>query len=177
MLPTADSFKSSLLSLSPTTVLPTGVAVFVGALADFMNQVQATGGTPGIFTFNNAIMISLLLPMPLAPDSSWIPGFVSAWTTAVTASIITPGTVSNPVWIGSGGFDAVTLPLAAATILTIPAAATLLTTGLGAVPTSNDQTLAFATAIRNATLGFVFTCIGLGPPPPLTPIPLPLAAQ
>ena len=174
MLASAADFKAQLLTLKPTIIPIVGITAFVGVLADFMNQVQGgPTGAPGIFIFNNAVMIPLMLVMPPVPDKSWIPVFVLAWQTAVMASVIVPGTILNPVWLGSGGLDAATLPIGAATIPTIAAAAAILTSGLNAIDTADDKTLQFATAIRDATLAFIFTAIGLGPLSVQIPIPIP----
>jgi len=178
MLVSAADLKTAFLALSPTTNSTEGVTAFVGVVANFMDQVQAgPTGTPGIFTLNQSVMIPLILAMPPVSDDSWISNFVSAWQTSVSASTITPGTVTESVWVGSGGLDIATLPSAATTITTIAAAAATLESGLNLVGAASDQTLQLATAIRDATLAFVFNCIGLAAPPPLTPIPIPLSAE
>lgn len=178
MLPSVNSLSSNILGLSPTTIPLTGVTSFVGVIADFMNQVQGgSTGMPGIFTLNNAILIPLLVAMPPVADNSWIQVFATAMETAITASIITPGTVMNPIWLGSGSLDVMTLPTAAATITTISVAKATLISQLQNATAGNNPAVPFATAISQATLQFIFTCIGLGTPPGLTPIPLPISAE
>lgn len=178
MLASADSLKSQILALTPTKEAVSGITAFVGIIADFTNNVQAGSmGTVGIFTFNNAVMIAAMLAMEPVSDASWIPTFVSGWQSAVTASVIAPSTVTNSAWSGSGDKDTETSPSAATTITTIAAAAATLTSGLTGISPTSDSTLQFATAIRNATLAFTFTCIGLGVPPALPPIPITIAAE
>jgi len=178
MLGTAQDLKSALLALEPTKDKTQGITKFVGVISSFMNKVQGGPlGSPGIFTFNDAAMIAILMTQQPVKDNSWIPTFASAWEAGCIAAVIAPGTVTNPVWIGSGTKDVATLPTAAATITTLSAAKALLTAGLASVGPTSDAPLPLANAIRNATLAFVFNCIGLGPPPPLTPIPVPTPAE
>jgi hypothetical protein len=177
MLPTASSFKDSLLALSPTKDQAEGVNNFVNAVADFSNQVQAgSTGTPGILTFGNSAMVAILLTQHPVKDSSWIMPFANAWEAGILASVITPGTVTGPAWIGSV-VDVDTLPSAADTITTLSAAKAILISGLGNVAPTSDAPLPLATAIRNATLALTFNCIGLGAPPDFTPIPIPIPAE
>jgi len=142
-----------------------------------MNQVQASPlGTPGILTMNEPVMVSILMTQQPVANSSWISGFASAFEAGLLASVITPGTVTNPAWIGSGSLDILTLPSGAATIVTIPAAKAALTASLQMVTSSNSPPMPLAQAIHDATLLLQFTCIGLGPPPVFPPIPIVLSA-
>lgn len=178
MLSTAEDFKNFILSLPPTRDSVEGVNNFVTVIANFTNSVQAgPTGSPGILTFGNSAMISALLTMQPVKDNSWIQRFADAWESGITTSIITPGTVIEPVWLGSAGLDIATVPSASATILTIPTAKAGLITELSTSDLLSNSPLPLATAIRNATLALVFNCIGLGPPPFFVPIPIPLSAQ
>ncbi len=175
MLPTAESLKDSLLALSPSSDPVSAVNAFVKVIADFTAKAQGGPlGIPGIITFGNAAMASLLLAMPPVMDNSWIVPFANAWQAGILASIITPGTITNPIWIGST-VDVATLPSAAATILTLPAATAILISGLASVVPDSNAPLPLATAIRDATLALVFNAIGLGALE--VPIPVPTAAQ
>ena len=177
MLPSADTLKQNILSLKPTKNSIEGITAFVEVIADFMNLVQAgpTGST-GIFTFNNSAMISIMETMKPVKDNSWIANFANAWEAGVSGGIISPGTVTDPTWIGSGNKDIETLPSASATIINITSAKAHLISNLSNINISNAP-LPFATAIRNATLIFQFNCIGLGSPPSFTPIPIVFSAQ
>ena len=177
MLGTADSLKTSLLSLPPTKDKVAGITAFVGKISIFTNQLQAgPTGSPGIFTFGDAAMISAMMSMAPVSDNSWMSKFADAWAAGVTAAIIAPGTVTSPLWLGSA-VDIATLPTASATILNIAAAKASLLAGLASVGPTSDAPLPLATAIRSATLLFSFNCIGLGPPPVFAPIPVPTTAQ
>jgi len=178
VLPSAEDFKNSILALTPTKDASAGVKAFVKVVADFTNTVQGgPTGTPGILTFGNSAMEAILLTMQPVKDSSWIMPFANAWEAGILTSVIAAGTVSEPVWIGSGGFDIATLPSAAATITTIPVAKALLIVELANVVGNSDAPLPLAKAIRDATLALIFNVIGLGPPPTFTPIPIPVSAQ
>jgi hypothetical protein len=178
MLPSSDDLKQSILNLSPSKDAVSGVTAFVKVIADFTNMVQGGPlGTPGILTFGNEAMIAMMLQMQPVKDASWIPKFADAWEEGILTSIITPGTISNPaIWLGSI-VDVATLPTAAATILTLPAAKAVLTAELANVKPDSNAPLPLATAIRDATLALVFNAIGLGPPPTFTPIPVPTSAE
>lgn len=178
MLPTESDFADSLAALAPTKDQSSGVDAFVTAISDFTNQLQAgPTGLPGILTFGNAAFKTALLTMQPVADNSWISNFANVWEAGINTSIITPGTVTEPVWIGSGGLDVATLPSATATITTIAAAKAVLISGLASVVPTSGKPIPLATALRNATLALTFTCIGLGSPPTLTPIPIPISAE
>jgi hypothetical protein len=178
MLSSADDLKASLLALKPTKDSSQGIKAFVGVIADFMSKIQGGPlGTPGILTFGSSAMEAILMTMQPVSDSSWISKFADAFEAGLLTSIITPGTITNPVWLGSGGLDILTLPSGAATIITIPVAKALLVSGLASVGPTSDAPLPLATAIRNAALALVFLAIGLGPPPTFIPTPIPTSAQ
>lgn len=177
MLPPVSTLASNILALPTTTSANAGMTQFVGVIAAHMNQVQGgPTGTPGIFTLGNAAMIALLAAMPPVADNSWIVSFANAMEAGILTGIITPGTVTNPAWLGSGNVDAVTLPSTVATILTIPLAKATLIAALASATASNNPPVPFAQAIQSATLAFIFTCIGLGPPPTFLPTPIPTPA-
>ncbi len=178
MLPTEQQFSNSLSALSLPLDKVEAVNDFVTAVANFTNLVQAgPTGNPGILKFGNAAMAALLLQMPPVTDESWIPQFANAWQAGLFTSTITPGTVTNVLWIGSGGLDILTVPSPIVTIPTLAVAKDLLMALLATVTITPDAPLPFATAIRTATLALEFTCIGLGPPPTFTPIPIILPAE
>lgn len=177
-LPSVTSLKNDILALSPTTNQVQGVTDFVNVVANFTNQVQAgSGGTPGILIFGNTAMISILLTQVPVSDNSWISTFVNAWQAGITTSVITPSTVTNAAWTGSGNKDTNTSPSAATTIPTIAAAAAVLTAQLANVVPDSTAPLALAQALSDATLALSFICIGLGPGPSFTPIPITFPAQ
>jgi len=176
MLPSYTVLAHNILNLSPTTSANTGMTNLTAQIADFMNQVQAAGGEPGIFALAQSVVVAALAALPPVSDNSWINGFANAFEAGVTAAIITPGTVTNAAWIGSSGIDVNTLP-SASTITTIAAAKAQLISDLANVTSSNNPPYPLAQAISDATLKFIFLCIGLGPPPTFVPIPLPLAAE
>lgn len=176
-LPSTNSLALNILAL-PTTIIPlTGVGNLISVLSSFTNQVQAgPTGSPGIFTFNGPITIPLIVAMPPVADNSWIPVFAAAMIAGITAGTITPGTVTNPAWLGSV-VDVNTSPSAVATISTIAVAQATLISKLASATANNNPPYPFAEAIRDAILEFIFICIGLGPGPAFTPIPIPIPAQ
>jgi hypothetical protein len=177
-LATAQTLSNNLLALSPSSNLFTAIPIFVGVIANFMNEVQAgPTGTVGIFTFGNAAMIAAMEAMTPVSDNSWIPIFANAWEAGVVSGVITPSTVTNSIWIGSGNKDTETSPSPSSTITTLSAAKAVLIAGLETAQPDITEPITFATAIRNATLAFEFTCIGLGSPPLFTPIPIVIAAE
>lgn len=177
MLPPSDKLKNDILALNPTTNPVQGMTNLVNAIANYMNQVQGGPlGTPGIFTLNNATMIGILSALVPVNDNSWVAVFASAFASASAAAVITPATVTNPAWSGSGGLDVATLPIGAATILTLPAAVTDLTNQLLTAKPDDSAPGIIAKAFHDATLDFTFNCIGLGPPPSEVPTPIPTSA-
>lgn len=176
MLPSAEDLKKSLLNLAPSLDPVSGVKAFVKVIGDFTDLVQGGPlGTPGILTFGNEAMAALMLQMQPVKDDSWIPKFADAWEEGILTSVITAGTISNPLWLGSL-VDVATLPSAAATILTLPAAKAVLIAELANVKPDSNAPLPLATAIRDATLALVFNAIGLGVAPVFVPIPIPTPA-
>lgn len=177
-LPSVSTLSNNLLALTPSDSILSAIPPFVGVIADFMNQVQANpGGSVGIFTLGNAAMIAAIEAMVPVADNSWIPIFADAWEAGVTAGVIAPSTVTDSVWLGSDDKDTETSPSPTTTIVTLAAAKTVLISGLTTAMPDINEPIAFATAISNATLAFSFQCIGLGPPPTFTPIPVTFSAQ
>lgn len=177
MLPPVPVLANNILALPTTTSALTGMTNFVGVISAFMNQVQGGPlGTPGIFTLGNPAMIALLAAMPPVADNSWIVSFANAMETGILTGLITPATVTNPVWLGSGTKDTVTLPTPVATITTIALAKATLIAELASATASNNPPVPFAQAIKDCTMAFIFTCIGLGPPPTFLPTPIPTPA-
>lgn len=178
MLPPAESLRQALKNLPPTKSKPEGIAAFVSEIANFCNMIQGgPTGSPGIFTFGNAAMTSLMMSMPPVSDDSWKTNLASAFEAGLLTGTITPGTVVNPAWAGSGTLDVLTLPAAAATIITIPVMKTVFLAGLASVGPTNDAPLPLANAVRDAMMAATFLCIGLGPPPTFIPTPLPISGQ
>lgn len=177
MLPSASSLKNDLSNLPSASGPADGSVNFVGAISAFMNQVQGGPlGTPGIFALMDAAMIAIMSTLTPTSGDAWKSTLADAWEAAVLAAIITPATVTNPTWIGSGGKDVLTLPAAPASIPTLSAAKAVLVASLASVGPTDDAPLPLASAFRDATLAFVFNCIGLGPPPAFPPIPIPTPA-
>lgn len=178
MLISAEQFAEKIKSLPPTQNKMEGIDNFVNAIAEFMNQMQAgDSGLPGIFTLNNAAMVSILAQQQPVADDSWINNFVSAFSAGCSLATIAPGTAIDPSWVGSGGFDVATVPSAPTTIVTLSTAIAAMPQLLKNVNSESNPPLPLAKAIRDTALSFTFNCIGLGPPPTLTPIPIPLSAK
>ena len=177
MLPGVDTLVNNLLALKPTTDKVQGIQNFVAVVAAYTNQVQAgSDGTPGIFTFNQPAMVAGLMSQQPVADNSWISNFVSAWRAGVLAATITPGTVTDPSWLGSVT-DTLTSAAVESTIPNVGAAAAALTSGLNSVSAQNNPPRPLAQALHDAVASFEFLCIGLGPPPTLAPIPKTFGAQ
>ena len=178
MLPSSDVLKNDILGLSLTDDKIQGITNLVAVIANYMNQVQGgPTGTPGIFALAEPDMVAILSTLELVTDNSWVSTFADAFQAGCEMAVITPGTVSNPEWLGSGGLDIATSPTGAATITTIAAAVSDLSSQLMDAKPDSDAPGPMAKAIHDATLDFVFTCIGLSAPPALAPIPIPTSAQ
>ena len=178
MLPSVDSLSQNILDLPVTTDTQVGMTNLVSVISSFMNQVQGgSTGNVGIFQLANALTIASLVTLQPVSDNSWIAGFADAMENGINGAIITPGTVTNPVWAGSGSLDIATLPTGVATITTISVAKAILIGELEDATAQNNPAVPFAKAISDATLAFVFTCIGLGPPPSFVPTPIPTSAE
>lgn len=177
MLPPIDSLKQDILNLSPTDDPVQGIQNFVKVIANYVNQVQGgAAGSPGIFKFNESIMVALLTTLQPVSDNSWALGFTNAFQAGCNAAIITPATVQNPAWSGSGSLDIVTLPTGIATIPTLLAACQLLQSGLTNAQPDDNAPISLTKGIHDAVSAFTFICIGLGPAPALPPIPIPTPA-
>jgi hypothetical protein len=169
MLPSVTDLTNQLKTLPPENNSLTAATNFVNVLSAFMNQVQAGSlGTPGIFTYNNAIAIPLIAALPPVPDNSWITNFANAIHAGSTAATLTAGTVTDPAWTSSG------VDVLPPSITTLPAALSTLTSELSSVTSSNNPPQPLAQAIHDYTTAFTFLCTGL-----VTtgggPIPLPLS--
>ena len=174
MLDPASTLNTALLALSPTVDKHAGCVAFVNVIGDFMDKVNALGGIPGILTINRPAYVALLETQVPVSDNSWMAPFANAWMEGVAQGIITPGTVTNPAWTAST-VDIATLPSPAVTITTLSSAEVDLQSSLTNVKADNTAALPLATDIRNATLEFIFTCIGIVIP--AVPLPIPLPAQ
>lgn len=178
MLDSASDLSDKILALAPSDSATDAMKALTDVIGDFMDKVQPGSlGSPGIFTLNRAPMAALLAALPPAKDDSWIDGFAAAWLVGVLTATITPGKAMSPAWIGSGTQDILTLPIGAASIPTASAAMSILKAGLADAKGDDNAAMPMAKAIRDATLGFTFLCIGLGPPPVFPPIPLPQPAK
>ena len=178
MLDSANTLKSNISALSPNTNKIVAIDAFVQVIADFTNQVQAgSNGTAGIFTFDNTSMATPLYSQGPVSDNSWMSDFADAWEAGINGGTITPGTVTDPSWIGSGNSDTNTATSVASTIPNIAAAKATLMSGLNNCTATNNPPQPFAEAIRDATLALNFVCIGLGAPPILPTIAITFAAQ
>jgi hypothetical protein len=176
-----STWTNALLSLPPDSSSSAGIINFVAAIATLMNKIQAgPTGTPGIFTLNQSVFISNLSGLTPTGTNSWVNTLANAWNAAVSASVITPDTVTAIVWTASG-VDTLTSPSATTTIVSLSTAYATLVSELMAIATlfltpgitysqvsSYPQPL--AQAFRDATLAFEFNCIGVESPS--TPVPI-----
>jgi len=178
MLPPSATLSAAIAAIPPSTNKNQGVESLVSAISAHVNQVQAgANGTPGIFTLANAAMEDVIKDMEPVADNSWVYNFADAFEAGVVSGVITPSTVTDPTWTGSGSLDVNTLPSASATITTIADAKAQLISDLLLVAAGNTAPLPVADALHQAVLKFTFNCIGLGSPPAFPPIPLPFNAQ
>jgi hypothetical protein len=183
LAPLAD-WKARLLQMQPANDPFTGAMNLANFYGDMADNVMAMGGHKGIFTFNRALFAATLAPMLSPADSPavWANNLSTAWQVAVAGSIIAPATVTNAAWLVST-VDVLTVPLGAATIITLSAAKAMLYSGLSSSQSTFSSQIpegqeAFAKAFRDATLAFKFNCIGIaGTPISPVPLPLPLGAQ
>jgi hypothetical protein len=184
MLADLQAWQDRLMQMSPAKDPISGALNLANFCGDMIDNVQASGGHTGIFKFNRPLFTATLAASfaPTASPSVWATEISVAWQAAVSASIITPGTVTNPAWLISF-VDVNTLPIGASTIITLSIATNTLKNALvtsqstftNSVP---DGSKAFAKAFRDATLMFKFLCIGIaGTPVSPVPLPLPLGAQ
>lgn len=176
MLPGPSVLAASIKALPPTMSAIEGGMNFAGAISDYLAMVQGgPTGSPGILTFSKAIFGSLVATMPPDPTgAAWPALMASNFNTALLASIITPGTVMSPIWTISQ-VDILTLPLAAATIITAPLVMTTLMGQLSSVKSDDPSApMPLATAFDTAIKTMMFLCIGItlvGVVPTPTPIP------
>lgn len=178
-LPGPSVLAASILALPKASDPVSGGMNFAGAISDYMSLIQAgPTGSPGILTFNKAIFGTLVGTMPPDPTgAAWGILMASNWNTAMLASIVTPGTVVDPTWTASA-VDILTLPAAAATVITAPLAMAALAGKLANVKAGDTAPKPMAEAFHEAIGMLQFLCIGLtlvGPVP--TPTPLPKGAQ
>lgn len=184
-----SSWVDRLLQMPSTDSSPLGAQNLADFYGDKGDSVQAVGGGAGIFTFNRSVFASELLAAGFDPvvDTSWASKIASAWETAVGASSITAGTVTNAAWTASV-VDTLTAGSGSAVITTISSAKLLLQNALISVGSNyvngsitnetenNAQIELFAKAWRDATLAFKFQCIGLVVGAPPTPLPIVLSS-
>lgn len=167
-----SEWGKALDNLPRTGDIAAGCLNFATAIAGLTDKVQAgDDGQAGILTFNKAIFAVQLQALAPTGTDSWTTIVATSWLAAMTASVITPGTVSKPVWAASEGKDTETLATAAGTISNLSAASAFLETALKATkPALTSQ--AVAKAFRDATLMLQFTVIGKAPGTPPSPVPL-----
>lgn len=174
-----SGWAKRLSEMNQSTSPPAGAKELADFYGDMADKVEGVGGKPGIFTFNRAVFIAALDGFPPDPSApSWALRVSDAWQKACAASIITPATVTNAAWTASVK-DVLTVPIGAATIITLSAAKVKLQTDLIASATvfkgnSDQGIIKFASAFREATLLFQFLTIGLVLAPPGAPVPLPI---
>ena len=169
MLPSVSDLNDKFLALPPTASGIEGVTQFVKVVADFMNKMQAgSGGTPGIFTYNNSVAIALLLVLPEVEDNSWIIPFANAIHAGSSAAALSPGTVMNPAWTAS------VMDVLPPANIGLAAALPVLISGLQKVSSSNNPAMPMAQAFSDYAKAFIFLVTGLVLAPPGPPIPLPL---
>lgn len=173
-LPGAASLKSDLEGLSPSDNATTAWQAFAAVIGAYSNQVQAGPlGAPGILTFSDALFATQLLALSPVDDSSWASAMADAWEVAMLASVITPGTVSDPsTWLVSI-VDVNTLPTAAASIPNLSAAKATLVSGLLAATAEDDPPGPMADAFHAAISSLTFLTVGIGGTP-ISPVPIPV---
>jgi hypothetical protein len=175
-LDSASVLNTAILNMSPSASKPAATQAFVDVVGDFMDKIQGgPTGSVGIMAFGRPAMYAILVTQSPTTGNDWIANFASAWEAGCTAAVITPGTVSDPGWGGSGGFDTLTPGSGAAAILNIAAAKAILEAELASVTPDSSAALPFANAIRNAALTIQFNCIGVSPG--MSPAPIPKTAQ
>jgi hypothetical protein len=165
-------WTDTLLRLQPTPSAQVGLQQFADWVGDRSDLVQAGSAGSPLFTFNRPVFIAQLRALGFTPTrtNNWIPKVATAWENAVKASTIKRATTPDPVWTISV-VDVITIPIASATILTIPAGKAILTAGLtsasqGFTAIKQDTAIRgridqFSKAFRDATLAFTFLLIGI----------------
>jgi hypothetical protein len=177
-LKSASVLADALKALKPDMSKPAAVKKFVDEIGDYMDEVQAgSTGSKGIFKLNRPAMVSILLGQGPVMDTSWAPKFADAWEAGVLAAAITPGTVVNPAWVGSGSKDIATPGIGAAAIITIPAGKAILMAKLMTAKPTMGAPITIAEAVKAGTEALMFLNIGLSAPPPMAPTPIPAKAQ
>lgn len=187
-----DSWKERLLAMPSVSTSIEGaqnLADFYGDKADKVQADSPDGSSEGIFTFNRSVFVVQLIAQGFGPSSSadWIPKISTAYEMALKASSISASTVTNSAWTATGNKDTQTKSTGIEVITTISAAKGILEAGLisaenpflsGGIQNPDDMSdsnALFAKAFRDATLAFVFTCIGkvMGVPPVEVPLTFP----
>lgn len=165
-------WTDTLLKLQPTPDAQVGCQQFADWVGDRSDLVQAGSAGSPLFTFNRPVFVSQLKALGFTPTktNNWIPKVTTAWENAVKASTIKRATTPDPIWDISV-VDIITIPIASATILTIPAGKAILAAGLtqaaqGFTAIKQDTAIRgridkFSKAFRDATLAFTFLLIGL----------------
>lgn len=161
-LPGVSSLKDDIKNLPPASLAPAGCMAFAGVIAKYMSNIQAGPfGTPGILVFNAPVFGSLLASMPPDPTGTAGPALMAThWMTALSASIVTPGTVLHPSFTVSVA-DVLTIPSAAVTCVTAPVAMALLAKGLLAAQNDKNAPEKVAQAYHDAISELQFLVIGL----------------
>lgn len=186
-----SGWVTELDAMPPSSTIAGGIANLATFFDDMSKDVNAVGGTVGIFAFDKATFESTLLGLGFSPTGTddWIAKLGTAWEAGCSSAVITAGTVTDASWTASGSLDTETPSSGSGTILNLSAAKTIFETGLalasdpfiaGDITNETEANAAkedFAAAWRDATLTFIFTCIGLILPPPPTPLSIPFAAE
>ena len=166
-------WKARLDQLRPDINFEPAITEFARAIGELTDQLNVAGGTASVITFNQPIFKTNLMTLaPTMSYTSWAIIIANAWFLAMNAAAITPSTVTDPTWIGSGFKDTITHTTGASVIQNLSSAKTLLEAELIATMAEHNSTLDFSKAFRDATLMLMFQVIGLGPAPIFPPIPL-----
>ena len=176
-LPTASALEKDIKDLKPANNAVQGSLAFANVIGDHLSKIQAGSmGAPGIMTFNSPLFASLLAtmpPSPVGPPTAFL--MASHFATALSASVIKPGTVINSAWTASA-VDILTLPVGAATIVTIPVVMAKLASGLLEVKADKTAPDKIAKAYADAIAEIQFLTIGLFLVV-VVPTPLPMLAK
>lgn len=170
----ASILADAILGIPRTTSKPSGVQAIVDEIGDYMDTVQGSGGSPGIFALNRPAMVGILMSQDPVDNSSWVANFANAWEAGVSGALITPGTVSNGAWTSSG-VDVLTPGSGAAAITNISAAKAILESMLMSVGPTMGAPMPMAEAVHEATKSFIFNCIGVATGG--SPVPVPTSAM
>lgn len=173
-LPGYMVLAQAIYDIPRTTSKINGVTNLVNAIGDYMDQMQADGGSPTIFKLNRPAMIGILMQQHPVANNSWVIRFANGWEAGVNGAQITPGTVPNGAWSDSGGKDTETKSIGSGAILNVGAGKSVLITNLYKVIPTIRLPIEMALAVHLATLTLMYENIGLKDK---SPFPIPAKAS